>query len=112
MRGGRERVRYHPNPTGSVLFCRQTFFEIHHNKDKNLQEHPEEFGSLFQTIKADEDSVLSLTNYFDLAVVKFVQNKVMEVMEKSMKTMNDFCKESNLCPFMIVASQKKALCVQ
>ena len=79
-----------------------------------MQGHTEGLGSLFQIIEADEDSVALhylLTN-FDLVVVKFGQNKVMEVMEKSMKTMNDFCKESNLCPFMIVASQKKALCVQ
>ena len=39
-----------------------------------MQEHPEEFGSLFQPIQADEDSVKSssFTN-FDLAVVKFWQ---------------------------------------
>ena len=38
-----------------------------------MQGYPEEFGSLFETIKADVDSTLhaSLTNYFDFEVVKF-----------------------------------------
>ena len=79
-----------------------------------MQEHPEEFGSFFQrTIEADEDSgvhATSLTN-FDIAVIKFGQNKVFEVLEKHMTPINDYCKESNLCPFMLVASQKEsALC--
>ena len=77
----------------------------------NIQEHPEEFGSLFQTIGADENSVLSLTN-FDLAVVKFGQNTVFEVLDTAMKPVNDFCKESNLCSFMVAASYKEStVCV-
>ena len=71
----------------------------------NIQEHPEEFGSLFQTIGADENSVLSLTN-FDLAVVKFGQNTVFEVLDTAMKPVNDLCKESNLYSFMVAASYK------
>ena len=75
----------------------------------NMQDHPEQFGSLFQTIEADEDSTqhVSLTN-FDLAVVKFGHDKVFEVLEKAMKPMNDYCKESNLCPFIIAASCKES----
>ena len=74
----------------------------------NIHKHPEEFGSLFQTIEVDEDSLfLSLTN-FDHAVIKFGPRKVFEVLENSMKPINDFCKESNLCPFMIAASFKES----
>ena len=73
--------------------------------ETNMQEHPEEFGYLFQTIEVDEDSVLS---FFDLAVAKFGQNKVFEVLDKYMEPMNDFCTESNLCPFMIAASYKES----
>ena len=81
----------------------------------NMQEYPEECGSLFQTIEADGDSlenaILSLTN-FDLAVVKFGQSTVFEVLEKAMKPVNDYYKESNLCPFMIAASYKNSpVCV-
>ena len=76
-----------------------------------IHEHPEEFGSLFQTIEVDGDSLLSLTN-FDLAVIKFGPSKVFEALEKSMKPINDFCNESNLCPFMIAASYKESrVCV-
>ena len=91
----------------------------------NMQEHPEEFRSLFQTIEADEDSnydldgnynsdedehedevsITSLTN-FELAVIKFGQN-MFEVLEKAIKPMNDYCKKSNLYPFMITASYKE-----
>ena len=71
----------------------------------------QEIGYLFQPIKADEDSVLSLTN-FDLAVVKFGHYTVFEILEKAMKPMNDYCKESNLSPFMIAASYKESPCVQ
>ena len=60
---------------------------------------------------SDEDSILSWTN-FDLAVVKFGQSTVFEVLEKAMKPVNDYCKESNLCPFMIAASYKNSpVCV-
>ena len=77
-----------------------------------IQDHPEEFGLLFQTIEAEEeDSSPSFTN-FDLAVVKFGQNVVFDALEKSMKPVNDYCKESNLCPFMIAASYKESpVCV-
>ena len=70
-----------------------------------IQDHPKEFGYLFQTIEAE------VTN-FDLAVVKFGQNVVFDALEKSMKPVNDYCKESNLCPFMIAASYKESpVCV-
>ena len=62
--------------------------------ETNMQEHPEEFGSLFQrTIEADEDSVVpSLTN-FGIAVIKFGQNKEFEVvLEKDLTPINDYCK--------------------
>ena len=88
--------------------------EFEGTTETNMHAQPEEFGSLFQTtIKADEDSgvnATSLTN-FDIAVIKFGRNKVFEVLEKHMAPINDYCKESNLCPFMLVASQKEsALC--
>ena len=70
----------------------------------NMQEHPIEFGLLFQT---NENYVPSLTN-FDLAVAKFGQNTVFEVLEKGMKPINDYCKESNIYPFMIAASYKES----
>ena len=73
----------------------------------NVEEHPEAFGSLFHTIEAEENSVLSFTN-FDHAVIKFGQSKVFEALEKSMKPINDFCRESNLCPFMIAAYYKES----
>jgi len=79
----------------------------------NMQGHPEEFGSLFQKIEANEDSPshASLTN-FDLAVVKFGYSKVFEILEKCFEPVNDFCIESNLCPFMIAASYKESrVCV-
>ena len=79
-----------------------------------MQEHPEEFGSLFQTIEADEDSTplpTSLTNY-DHAVLKFGHNKVFEILEKCIKPVNDYCEVSNLYPFMIAASCKESsVCV-
>ena len=64
-----------------------------------MQEHPEEFGSLFQTtittIEADKDSgvhATTLTN-FDIAVIKFGQNKEFEVvLEKDLTPINDYCK--------------------
>ena len=70
----------------------------------NMQDHPEECGCLFQTIEADEDSVLYFTN-FDLAV-KFGHYTVFEVLKQAMKPVNDYCKESNLYPFIIAASYK------
>ena len=71
-----------------------------------MQNYAEEFGSLFQTIEqADEDYLLhvSPTN-FDHAVVKFGHCKVFEIVEKTMKPVNDYCQESNLSPFMLAAS--------
>ena len=47
-------------------------------------------------------------NYFDLAVVKFGQNKVFEALEKAMETVNEYCKEFNLRLFMIAASYKES----
>ena len=58
-----------------------------------MQGHPEGLlGSIFQIIEVGEDSValhyLFITN-FDLVVVEFGQNKVFEILEKSMKPTND-----------------------
>ena len=71
----------------------------------NMEDHPEEFGFLFQIVKELENSLLSLTN-FDLAAIKFGEKKVLEVLEESMKPVNDYCKESNLYPFMIAADEE------
>ena len=45
---------------------------------------------------------------FDHAVAKFGQEKVIETLFKHITPVNDFCKRSNLCPFMIVASNKES----
>ena len=45
---------------------------------------------------------------FDHAVVKFGQEKVIAVLEKHMGPVHDFCKCSNFCPFMIVASYQES----
>ena len=42
------------------------------------------------------------------AVVKFGREKVIEVLDEYMTPVNDFCRHSNLCPFMIVASYKES----
>ena len=74
-----------------------------------MEDRPEEFGSLFQTPDASGGgSVLSSQTNFDHAVIKFGQKKVFEVLEKAMKPVNKYCKENNLCPFMIVASNKES----
>ena len=44
---------------------------------------------------------------FDHAVVKFGEEKLFEGLEKHMAPVNDFCKHSNLCPFMLLASCKE-----
>ena len=75
----------------------------------NMEDRPETFGFLFQKItEVGEGSALreSQTN-FDHAIVKFGHKQVYEVLETSMKPVNDYCKETNLCPFMIVASYKE-----
>ena len=71
----------------------------------NMEDHPDKFGRLFQTIEAGEDSVprVSLTN-FNHAVIKFGQDTVFEILDKSMQPINDFCTKSNLFPFLIAAS--------
>ena len=71
----------------------------------NMEHHPETFGFLFQKItEVGEGSAIreSQTN-FDHAIVKFGHKQVYEVLETSMKPVNDYCKETNICPFMIVA---------
>ena len=45
---------------------------------------------------------------FDHAVAKFGQEKVIETLVKHITPVNDFCRRSNLCPFMIVASHKES----
>ena len=42
------------------------------------------------------------------AVAKFGREKVIEVLDEHMTPVNDFCKRSNLCPFMIVASYEES----
>ena len=74
-----------------------------------MEDHPETFGFLFQRItEVGEGSALheSQTN-FDHAVVKFGRKQVYEVLEKSMRQVHDYYEESNLHPFMIVASYKE-----
>ena len=73
----------------------------------NMEEHPETFGFLFQTIEVNPKKKLSKT-HFDHAVVKFGQKKVFEVLDQAMKPVNVYCQETNLFPFMIVASYKES----
>ena len=84
-----------------------------------LEGHPEEFGFLFQQtrimIEVDEaDSKLhvSLTN-LDLTVIKFGYHAVFDILEeKCIKAINDFCLESNLCPFLLWhLTQPREVCV-
>ena len=153
---GREECKWYGGAlaTDGIIYCMPScskqvlaidpMGEFEGTTETNMQECPEEFGSLFQTIEADsddsdydpngdededddsvlseeskslsqpievdEDSIPSLTN-FDLAVIKFGQKQVFEILEKYMKPIYDYCQNSNLCPFMLVASQKdSALC--
>ena len=83
--------------------------EFSETTNANMEAHPETFGFLFQKItNLGESSALheSKTNV-DHAIVKFGQKQVNEVLEKSMKPVNVYCKEANLFPFMIVASYKE-----
>ena len=88
------------------------FREFLETTKTHMEDHPEKFGRLFQTVVvevADENSglpghrVSPTYTHFSHAVDKFGENKVFEVMEKSMKPINDFCMKSNgLCPFIII----------
>ena len=83
--------------------------EFSETTNANMEAHPETFGFLFQKItNLGESSALheSQTN-FDHAIVKFGQKQVHEALEKSMKSVNVYCKEANLFPFMIVALYKE-----
>ena len=74
-----------------------------------IEEHPQEFGFLFQeTREEEEESPSPFQTHFDHAVIKFGQEKVLEVLEEHMEPVHDFCKGSNLYPFMIVASSKES----
>ena len=97
-------------PTSNRVLAIDPLGEFIKTTRAHMENHPEKFGILFQTIEADEDSVqdVSLTN-FDHAVIKFGQNKVFEALEKSMKPINDFCKNTNLFPFMIASSCKDSI---
>ena len=67
----------------------------------NMEEHPEEFGCIFQP----SDDIPDET-HFDRAVTKFGQRKVLDLLEKSMRPVHQFCSTTNLSPFMIAASCK------
>ena len=95
--------------TASQVLAIDPWGEFLETTKANMEARPDKFGFLFQKItEVGEGSTLheSQTN-FDHAVIKFGQKQVYEVLEISMKPVNDYCKESNLCPFMIVASYKE-----
>ena len=98
-----------PYPANRILTI-DPFNELSMAVKNKIEEHPQEFGFLFQTTREDEDeeSPSPFQTHFDHAVIKFGQEKVLEVLEKHMQPVNDFCKGSNLCPFMIVASSKES----
>ena len=78
----------------------------------NLEKHPQNFGFLFERpghtgTKPSLHHVCKMMN-FDRSVVKFGREKVIEGLDKYMTPVNDFCRRSNLCPFMIVASCKES----
>ena len=87
------------------ILCIDPFKEFSMNVKDSMEEDPHQFGFLFQTTGDDKGSTTSQTN-FDHAVNKFGHKKVFEVLGKHMKPVNDFCKISSLCAFMIVASSK------
>ena len=100
----------HQKNDSGIIYCppsdndRGEFLET---TQTNMEDHPDKFGFLFQKIiEVGEGSAVqeSLTK-FDHAIVKFGgQKEVYEVLETAMKPVNVYCKETNLCPFMIVAS--------
>ena len=102
-----------------------------------IEEYPQKFGFLFQkTFEEEEDeegddddeeedededeeedddeeededeSRSPFPTNFDHAVIKFGQEKVLEVLDEHMEPVQVFCKGSNLCSFMIVASSKES----
>ena len=62
------------------------------------------------TLAKEYTLILQLS--FDLAIVKFGTEKVMEILEKHLAPVNELCNSFNLYPFMIAAScEERALCV-
>ena len=89
---------FHVEPNRSLPLNHWEDFQLKRRQIwRNIQRH----------FEAEENYVQSFTN-FDHAVIKFGQSKVFEALEKSMEPINDFCKESNLCQFMIAASYKES----
>jgi len=67
----------------------------------NMEEHPEEFGRIFQPSDDIPDDT-----HFDRAVTKFGQTKILELLDECMAPVHQSCIVSNLHPFMIAASCK------
>ena len=77
--------------------------------ENKIEQHPQEFGFLFQKIREkEEENPSPIQTNFDHAVIKFGQEKVLEVLDEHMEPVQVFCKGSNLCSFMIVASSKES----
>ena len=95
-----------PTNANQVLAIGDPWGDFVETTKANMEAHPETFGSLFQIIEVEGGYAISQTN-FDHAVIKFGQKQVCEALETCMKPVNDYCKETNLCPFMIVASYKE-----
>ena len=66
-----------------------------------MEEHPEEFGRIFQPSDDIPDDT-----HFDRAVTKFGQTKILELLDECMAPVHQSCIVSNLYPFMIAASCK------
>ena len=72
----------------------------------NMEEHPEEFGRIFQPSDDIPDDTIPDVTHFDRAVTKFGQRKVLELLDECMPLVHQSCIVSNLYPFMIAASCK------
>ena len=74
----------------------------------NMEEHPEEFGFLFQINATDNnrdnDAPPNRTN-FDCAVTKFGMQKVLEIVQEHLPPAEEVC---GLYPFMLAASYKES----
>ena len=86
------------------ILCIDLFKEFMSSVKKNMENHPEQLGCLFQS---SNDSIPDKTN-FDCAVVKFGHEKVLKVIDECMPPVDQMCAAKNLYPFLIAASCKRS----
>ena len=89
------------------ILCIDPLKEFSTTVKNDMEENPKEFGCLFHVSEdLDKRGSSPLKTNFDHAVMKFGQNKVFDVLDKHLESLEKVCIESNLYPFMIVASSK------